>query len=98
MTGDVMTHSAQVLPLSGATAEALELSDDFTLPGNGVSWFIKNLDSSNNVLIGEAGDDAADMVMIKPGESAIFSSIGQLYAKSSSASNTVSVEYIGIEL
>jgi hypothetical protein len=54
--------------------------------------------TANNVLIGEANDDAADMIVVKPGESAMFSSIGQVYAKGSHASSTVTVEYLGIEL
>lgn len=98
MSGDAMTHSVQVLPLSGGTPAPLELSDDFTLPGNGVAWFIKNISSAHNILIGEATGDAVDMVKVQPGESTVFFSVGQVYAIGSHASTAVSVEYMGIEL
>ena len=97
MAGDAITHSVQILPLSGANGEILEVSDDFTYT-NGAMWFVKNLDATNYITIGEANTDAADMMRIDAGESTLFHSIAAIYAKGSHASNTVTVEYFAIEV
>tara|TARA_R100001594_G_C3909992_1_gene233030 strand:- start:179 stop:556 length:378 start_codon:yes stop_codon:yes gene_type:complete len=88
MTGDAVFHTIQSVTSSGAAIAYTDAQGNPLMTGEG--WvFLKNLSTSLDITIGDDATESTHIILLKPGEFALFRANRDLYADCASGTGTL---------